>query len=191
MKILVIMQNQWFKDPVRAGHTLERLVNLEGKVKGRNRFVASMLFMGCKTGNVIRRVFGDLLEMMDFDEAHPELGASAKSNYGFDVEHIRWAIEARKPGIILALGKVAQEGVKAVLEIPDLDTGEGVHVVTAPHPAARQRGTIDQIKAARGNILNIMSSRVVLAHDPGFGYGWPACEPVKHYETQYRAEEWA
>lgn len=55
MTIVVILQNQWFKDPegIRA--------MFAEHPERRERYIEAFLFMGCLTGKRLRSAFGDEL----------------------------------------------------------------------------------------------------------------------------------
>ena len=124
MKILAILQNQWFRDPEKAREIFERN---PGK---RNELVKCFLFMRSKTGKRLERALGeDLCESIIWEEASPRIGGHASSNFGADPNHILNAVEKHQPNIVICFGKVAGEAVRILnLMVP---------VLYAPHPAAR------------------------------------------------------
>jgi hypothetical protein len=139
MKILAILQNQWFKNPEIAERMYARRPDL------RNEYIRRFLFMGCRTGQVLQQVFGeDLCRQIVWEEASPKIAGMSSGVFPADPEHIRKAIDRHKPDVILCFGKVARDGVKA------LDLSIPVHC--GPHPTARQnplpalRAIADEVK---------------------------------------------
>ena len=91
MKIVAILQNQWFKNPESAKRIYER--HAADRVHCA-KFRAAALFMGCLTGRRIRQAFGeDMRHVIAYEEASPEIGGTASSAFPADPEHIRRAID--------------------------------------------------------------------------------------------------
>jgi hypothetical protein len=126
MKILAILQNQWFKDPEKVRAIYARHPDL------RNEFIRRFLFMGCPTGRHILRAFGeDLCRRIVWEEASPEIGGKPSSLFRADREHVQQAIARHGPDVVVAFGREAEQAVTAVWN--------GL-VVICPHPTARQPG---------------------------------------------------
>lgn len=129
MKILAILQNQWFKNPEKVKQIYARNPEL------RNDLIKRFLFMGCLTGKRLRTAFGDLCDTIIWEEASGEIGGYSASKFVPDPEHVKRAIETHKPDVILCFGEVAKTAVRSVC----CDTGaRHPAVMFAPHPAARQ-----------------------------------------------------
>lgn len=95
--------------------------------------------MGCRTGRVLKEVFGDLCEEIIWENASDSMGSHAASRYDPDPDHIQAVIDREKPDVILTFGVVAREGVEEInTKIP---------MLTAPHPTARGKGVKEKIKS--------------------------------------------
>jgi len=143
MKVLAILQNQWFKNPAKVREIYERNPEL------RNRLIARFLFAGCLTGRRLRAAFGDLCDSIIWEEASPEIGGFSASRFIPDPEHIKAAIEKHEPEIVICLGKVAGDAVRSVCCKTNV---RHPAVMFGPHPAAR----VDPMPALReiGKTLN-------------------------------------
>lgn len=124
MKILAILQNQWFKDPEKTEAMYARRPDL------RNYYIGKFLFMGCKTGKVLQQAFGEeLCDRIIWEEASPKIAGISSGVFPADLDHIKSAIEKHKPDVIVCFGNIAGDGVGQLrISIP---------VLNAPHPAAR------------------------------------------------------
>ena len=76
----------------------------------------------------------------------PEIGESVSACFEPDKEYIQKEIEDSAPRVILACGKIAQEGIKEVDDIP---------VIYAPHPAWRAL-TNEKIDEVRSKIIEVL-----------------------------------
>jgi len=128
MKILAILQNQWFKNPAKAREIYARNPEL------RNQLIKRFLFAGCLTGRRLSEAFGDLCDLIIWEEASPEVGGFSASKFAPDPDHIKAAIEKHQPDVVLCLGKIASDAVRSVC--CDTDVRHPA-VMFAPHPAAR------------------------------------------------------
>lgn len=135
--ILGILQNQWFKEPERVRMMFDRQPHL------RRPFIARTLFMGCKTGLVLRRVFGEWCERITWEEASPEIGSRASSVFPPDPDHLRLLLIELRPRVVLGFGEVALAG----LDRPCLALG--IPLIRAPHPAARAGTVLRALFTAR------------------------------------------
>jgi hypothetical protein len=127
LKILAILQNQWFKDPdaVRAMYAR--------RPEMRQELLRRFLFMGCLTGRRLRAAFGEeTCRRIVWEEASPEIGGESRAAFRADPAHILAAVEAHRPEVVLAFGKIASDAVTG------LGLGPGVLVLCGPHPAARR-----------------------------------------------------
>lgn len=124
MKILAFLQNQWVNDPRRCEAILADL-----DPRGRRAVGAAWLFMGCRTGRVLVRAFGDdEVHEWEWSNASPKLGGRASSSFPPDLDHIRAELEDVRPDVVLAFGRVAADA------LPKVWTGA---LITGPHPTAR------------------------------------------------------
>lgn len=128
--VLAILQNQWFRDPDRVREILARTPQV------RPRLIAYALFAGCRTGRVLKRVFGeDLCRRITWEEASPHIGGQASAVFPADLDHLTTLVMRHQPVAILAFGKIAADAMAVVLERPTK------RLITGPHPAARQPQT--------------------------------------------------
>lgn len=133
MKILAILQNQWFKDPEKVKQIYAR------NPEHRNELIKRFLFMGCLSGRRLQQAFGDLCNTIIWEEASSEIGGFSASAFPADVEHIKNAIYQHNPDVLIAFGKIASDGAfKALTGLGFPDGKRDIRFVTAPHPAARK-----------------------------------------------------
>lgn len=126
-RILAILQNQWFRNPGEVKALFAR------HPEHRNRLIRDFLFMGCLSGKRLLRFLGEeLCSQIIWEEASPEIGGHAGSNFGADLEHLRAAFKKHSPEIVISFGQVAGRAVKLIE--PEM---EAVKFLYAPHPAAR------------------------------------------------------
>lgn len=90
MKILAIMQNQWFRDPAAVEKVLARH---PGK---RNEFIKRFLFAGCLSGKRLRETFGDLCDAIVWEEASRNMANHSAGAYAADLAHIQASIDEHK-----------------------------------------------------------------------------------------------
>lgn len=152
MKILAILQNQWFHDPAKAERCIKQGLERFGPIY-RDRFTALMLFAGCKTGRTLKTVFGQLIEDITWCEASTVIGGYAASAAPHDPDHLREVFFRHKPDVVIAFGLIAQKGVDEVLPLcaPPLT----VSVLKAPHPAARGGEVLSRLIAIRDQLIQI------------------------------------
>mgnify|MGYP002132257287 CR=1 FL=1 len=162
MTVLAIMQNQWFKDPARVAAIFSR----HPSASFRRRFIKHSLFQGCKSGNVLMSVFGDMLDDWIFEEASPQVGGHSASSFPADLDHITTVIGDVKPDIIVTFGKTAREaielirvsvavlGVTAMVPIPLVNWCH----IAAPHPAARSADALQRLREAKREIEGIIAT---------------------------------
>jgi hypothetical protein len=141
--ILAVMQNQWFHNPERVKAAIARAKNPEAY---RRRMIEWALFAGCKSGRVLKRVFGEhRCEEIIWEESSREIGSSASSVFPADVAHLRNVLQHFNPAIVLGFGKVACDGLRQAF-----DTSAPMPVfIEAPHPTARQTDVMERLWVAR------------------------------------------
>lgn len=142
MKILAFLQNQWFRDPERARRALAYYVEKRG-AKGRNRFIADMLFFGCLTGRRLRLAFGeDACSEIVWEEASPELHGKASAAPPANVGHMLAAFRQHQPDVVLLFGRIARDGWMGMSR-----GGEKKCVaIELPHPAARHATVMEELR---------------------------------------------
>ena len=147
-RILAVMQNQWFKDPVRMRAILDRGLARGGK---RHDFVARTLFMGCRTGLVLQQIFGiDLCRKIIWEEASPEMGGHASSAFPADDVHLQKVLVDINPDVVLAFGKIASDGLTPLVPHEMLLIG--------PHPVARGATTISRLVSMKSRLLEVINN---------------------------------
>lgn len=134
MKILAVLQNQWFRKPEKVRALYAQYP------ERRNYLIKQFLFMGCTTGKRLRAAFGDLCDSIVWEEASPEIGGFAGSSFAADPDHIRRAIELHRPDVVLAFGAIARAGVDEVKP--------GVPIIYSPHPTAKYPDIMQRLKNA-------------------------------------------
>lgn len=150
MKILGILQNQWFHNPERMKHILAT------QFKGnREKFTRTFLFFGCLTGRRLQNCLGEeLCSEIIWEECSPEMGGFAASKFKPDLVHISLTINNLRPNIIIAFGSIAQSafGCGGITLNQEVCT---THYLQAPHPAARQPDVIAKLCELRETITKI------------------------------------
>ena len=142
MKVLAILQNQWFNDPDHVRHLFDRYP------RARRRMIAYALFAGCKTGRILKLAFGEeWCRKIVWEEASPEIGGKASSVFPADPAHLRAVIDEVKPTIILAFGRIASDGIAAIMPMPDLVPA--ATIINVIHPTARGVDTLPLLRDAR------------------------------------------
>lgn len=150
--VMVLLQCQWFNDPARARQVLSTYITLKGD-PGWNRFVRDMLFMGCLTGNRIRDAFGEdfcwdsvVAGRVVFEETSKDMGDRPSAVFPPDPKHLVASVRYHRPGLVVALGRVAAQAMEIGEVVAELPVG--CKIVWAPHPAARGPDTMDKLRRA-------------------------------------------
>jgi hypothetical protein len=130
MKILAILQNQWFKDPEGVKKMYEE------HPERRNRYIEAFLFMGCLSGKRLEKAFGqELCGKIIWEEASPQIAGFASAVFPADPDHICKALIDHKPQMVLTFGKIATDGFQAALKLHP-EPIKFYHL-SGPHPAAK------------------------------------------------------
>ncbi|HET7229984.1 MAG TPA: SWIM zinc finger family protein [Longimicrobium sp.] len=140
LPVLGLLQNGWYRNPERVAQLFAR------RPEARRDMIASLLFAGCTTGRRLRSHLGSLCDHITWEEASPRIGGESGACFPADAAHIRAALADVRPLVVVAFGRVAQDGMRQVAEF----TGT---VIEAPHPAARHPGTQDGLHAASRVLL--------------------------------------
>lgn len=136
MKILAVLQNQWFKDPEAWRRSIERHPHM------RRRMIAFALFRGCLTGRRLKAVFGeDLCHDIVWEEASPHIGGHASSAFPADIPHLKAMLTEIEPNVVLAFGRIASDALTQIVQEQPLLVG--------PHPAARGAETLPRMHAMK------------------------------------------
>jgi hypothetical protein len=139
--VLAVLQNQWFKNPDRVRAMIARQP-ADQREKMRRRLIASALFMGCRSGLNLRRVFGgEWCERIVWEEASREIGGQASAVFPADPAHLSAVLAELNPRIVLAFGRIAGDALAPLCN--------GRILILAPHPAARGGDTLRKLGVAR------------------------------------------
>jgi hypothetical protein len=123
--VLAFLQNTWVNDPPRCQEVLD---GCEAPAE-RRYMTSAWLFMGCTTGRRLKQAFGeDGVYDIVWDNASPKLAGASSGSFPPDPDHIRAVIEEVKPAVVLAFGRVAENGVRTLWDGP---------FIVGPHPTAR------------------------------------------------------
>jgi len=150
MKVLAIMQNQWVKNPEVLRATLQR------KPEWRRNMIARLLFAGCRSGKVLKQVFGERIGEIVWEEASPKIGGESSSKFPADIPHIRTAIIELAPDVVLAFGKVASEAMMKICADQE-HTYPPFNLIIGPHPAARSwnANVVERITRMRNELESL------------------------------------
>ena len=148
MKVLAVLQNQWFHDPEKVKRIIERTP------QARRKIITYSLFAGCRTGRVLREVFGkDRCREIVWEEASREIGGHASSAFPADPAHLRAVLAEVKPSIVLGFGKIACDGLAPLVD--------GYDLVVGPHPTARGADTLPRLRIMASCLDNMLKNRSV------------------------------
>jgi hypothetical protein len=145
VKILAVMQNQWFHDPEEVRRIVARWPQRRRDLIGR------FLFAGCKSGRVLKAVFQDRINDIIWEEASPEIGGESSSCFPADLEHLRATLAEVRPDIVLGFGKIACDALAVLVDGHDL--------VVGPHPTARGADTLPRLRIMAECLDNMVKHR--------------------------------
>jgi hypothetical protein len=132
MIVLAVLQNMWVNDPEKVRRILERTP------QARRRMIAYSLFAGCRTGRVLKQVFGeDCPRRFVWDESTREIAGNPREVFPADLSHLRAVLEELKPDVVLAFGRIASDALTGLVPTDKLLIG--------PHPTARQPNTMTRL----------------------------------------------
>lgn len=142
MKIVAFLQNMWAYQPDRI-------------VLQRRKLIRRLLFAGCLTGKRLKDTFGDeLCQLIVWENASPIIGNQANSNPQPDIDHIKLILEEEQPDLVIAFG------VRARIALDGIWKGK---LIVAPHPAARGKYTMRNLRQAGKKVLEIVIKENMLA----------------------------
>jgi hypothetical protein len=153
LPVMGVLQNTWARDPERVQRLIDRYP------EQRRDLIRSLLFMGSTTGRRLRDFFGGLCDHVTWEEASPQIGTASGARFPADLDHLRRAFSEVRPLVVLAFGRVAQQGVR--------DAGFTGAVIDAPHPAARHATMRDELYGASREILKVLKISQVPTTDEG------------------------
>lgn len=147
MKVLGVLQNIWVKDPKRVKAMIKR------HPERRQEYMARLLFMGGKTGNVLMSIFGnDICNKIIWEESSKEIGGFAASKFPADISHLFEIMEIHKPDIIIGFGNIACRGLQKVVP-------SGISLIQTIHPAARQATVYKDLNHAKETLEHLLNNR--------------------------------
>jgi hypothetical protein len=147
MKILAVLQNMWVKDPERVKAMLARTP------QARRRVIHFSLFAGCRTGRVLKSIFGeDRCREIVWEESTTEIASNPRDIFPPDIDHLKAVLAEIRPDVVLSFGRIASVALSQMVPAEKLIVG--------PHPTARQGDTLHRLRnmAARLDALCISSS---------------------------------
>jgi hypothetical protein len=140
MKILAVLQNMWVKDPDSVRRMIERTP------KVRRRLIRYSLFAGCRTGRVLKDVFGEVrCNEIVWDESTREIAGNPRDTFPPDLAHLAALLEEVKPDVVLAFGRIASAALSSMVPAEKLIVG--------PHPTARQADTIQRLRSMAARLV--------------------------------------
>src|SRR5574337_465669 len=143
MTIPCFLQNVWVKDAQGLRDIFAR------HPENRVGIIRRLLFYKCLTGRRILVCFGeDLINHMIFEEASLEIADDPRTVCPPDPEHIHICLEKYRPQVILTFGRVATDAVRPIWGYWNMPPDRISRFISCPHPAARQKDTVDKLKAA-------------------------------------------
>ncbi|HEX3800234.1 MAG TPA: hypothetical protein VH413_16180 [Verrucomicrobiae bacterium] len=151
---VAFLQNQWFKDPERV----RKMIKEDGE-ELRLRILEYALFAGCLTGRRLKAAFGELCDEIHWEEISREIGGHASSVFPPDMKHIGEVLATQRPQIILIFGKHAAAALEPAIQtaLSEGDLEWRPHLITGPHPAARQVNTIDDLNRMRDDLVRLLN----------------------------------
>jgi hypothetical protein len=129
--IVAFLQNLWAHDTERVKALLE---NRDEQY--RRQIIKQLLFAGGLTGRRLRSTFGNLCEVIVWEEASREIAGNSHMICQPEPAHIQTVIDQLKPDVVIAFGRVAGDAVATAWPA----------VIRAPHPAARQAGVVEKLR---------------------------------------------
>jgi hypothetical protein len=114
MKVMGILQNQWFRDPRR----MEAIYARHGDdLDHRAALNRVYLFFHCETGRRLRSAFGEeVCHRIIWENASPKMVGKSDGAFPADLNHIRTILEHHKPQAVIGFGRIAVGGINTVIE---------------------------------------------------------------------------
>ena len=150
LMILGILQCGWAREPDRVEAMLAR-AKRESETEAcyyqfRRSFIRRFIAIG--NGVTWKRLEAAGFGEIEFEEASPRIGWEASANFGYDRDHLVAAIRHANPTIIIAFGKVAQQGLDSIGVLGP----KGTRYFKTCHPAARRKAA-EQLKRTAGEVF--------------------------------------
>jgi hypothetical protein len=162
VRVLMLLENQWFKDPPRMRRMLE--TTYKGN---RSEFIRTFLFFGCTTGRRIQAAFGDRWTdpgKAIWEETSPEMGSRPGEKFPADLGHLSAVMQSHNPDAVVLFGKTAQDAFDALTASVFGAALRSPRIIRAPHPAARSADVPAQLKAAADQLNEIASQHLARAN---------------------------
>lgn len=153
--IVAFLQNAWY--PPEHIPSITRIYAKRGKsLDGRAELNARFLFCRPVTGRRLREAFGEeLCDQIAWHEISPQFGTKSSDVFPPDLNHVGAVLAHHKPKVVLALGKVAAEGLEDGRMFWDGLVPE-FELVTGPHPAGRGADVMDRLRACAEKVKSGM-----------------------------------
>lgn len=149
----------WVKDPARVKRDIER----HGE-EFRLRFVKYALFAGCLTGRRLKAAFGELVDVIHWEETTRAIAGDPRTVFPADLQHMQAVIERQRPAVILTFGGIARDAVvKCRLSISRELSWQ---LLALPHPAARGAMTMHKLKLGAQEVRWAIAEAARLAPAP-------------------------
>lgn len=147
---VAFLQNQWFKNPDKIRGMYEGHAAKIGLYPARARLNELFLFYRSLTGRRLKAAFGDeACRQIVWEEASAVVGGVSSSAYPADPTHMIAVIQHHQPSVVLTFGKIANDGINAVMQLVHRDrlACPKFMILCAPHPAARHASVPFELKA--------------------------------------------
>ena len=133
MIVLAVLQNMWVNDPEKVKAMLARTP------QARRRMIRYSLFAGCRTGRVLKQLFGeDCPRRFVWEESTTEIAGNPRDTFPADIFHLSAVVNEVTPDVVLAFGRIASDALRKVVPEEKLLCG--------PHPTARQADTLQRLR---------------------------------------------
>lgn len=153
--VVCFLQNQWVKNPQKLKQIFER------NPERREALIEAFLFMGCRTGKVLKATFGQqLCRRIIWEESSRHIAGSPDDVFPPDPHHMFDVIIKHRPRIIIALGAIAAKGLDKVVEMDKFENHPeplSFDLFTGPHPTSR-RNPVPRLVDIREKITSLEAS---------------------------------
>lgn len=154
MKIVALLQNQWFRDPERMRERYRRKLDETHPawLDRCARMNGLYLFYRCLTGRRLQSAFGEeRCKEIIWENVSPRIAGKASECFDVDQAHVDAVMDHFRPDVVLLFGKQAQ---KALVHVP--------FTLTGPHPAARHAGVVDELREMASDLQNLVTGVLIV-----------------------------
>jgi hypothetical protein len=133
MSVVAFLQNLWVKDVARAESLFARYP------EKREYILRCLLFMGGKTGRILKQTLGeDLASKIIWEESTTQISSNPSEIFPADLAHIRRVINKHRPEAVVTFGKIASKSVFLVTNGMLAEPADfHFELLCVPHPCAR------------------------------------------------------